>query len=65
MERNQLELDFELSENSLKTNEKQKNTAIVLDFSKVKKKKLDAEKQKLYQSIISSVDHIYDDLKRK
>jgi predicted secreted protein len=65
MERNQLELDFELSENSLKTNEKQKNTAIVLDFSKVKQKKLDVEKQKLYQSIISSVDHIYDDLKRK
>lgn len=65
MERNQLELDFELSENSFKANEKQKNTAIVLDFSKVKQKKLDAEKQKLYQSIISSVDHIYDDLKRK
>jgi hypothetical protein len=63
MERNQLELDFE----PLKATEKkiEETKAAVFDFSKAKQKKIEREKQQLYETIVSSVNHYFDERKRK
>lgn len=65
MEPNQLALDFEPFESTKAVEETAVKKAVVYDFSKAKQKQSEAEKRRLYQSILNSVDHYFDDLKQK
>jgi hypothetical protein len=65
MEPNQLPLDFEPFESTKTVKETAVKNAVVYDFSKAKEKQAELERRRLHQSILSSVDHYFDDLKQK